>query len=137
MKRSSTRILTTHAGSLVRPPEIVEAMIRDHLRERVDEGAFERDLDAAVSSVVCKQAEIGIDVIDDGEFGKSSWIAYLADRLEGMERVKFTPEMTKRMDSPFFPSWTGFAVFIAPTADTSRRCGSRKRRRERATMATK
>lgn len=67
MKRSSTRILTTHAGSLVRPPEIVEAMIRDHLREPVDQSAFERDLDAAVSSVVRKQAEIGIDVIDDGE----------------------------------------------------------------------
>lgn len=81
MKRSSTRILTTHAGSLVRPPEIVEAMIRDHLREPVDQSAFERDLEAAVSSVVRKQAEIGIDVIDDGEFGKSSWIGYLADRL--------------------------------------------------------
>ena len=79
MKRSSTRILTTHVGSLVRPPEIVEAMIRDHLREPVGERAFQRDLEAAVSSVVRKQAEIGVDVIDDGEFGKSIWIAYLAD----------------------------------------------------------
>lgn len=90
MKHSADRILTTHAGSLVRPPEIVEAMIRTHLREPIDESVFANTLHGCVAEVVKRQAEIGLDVVDDGEFGKSSWIAYLSERIEGLERVALT-----------------------------------------------
>ena len=87
MKRSSHRILTTHAGSLVRPPEITEAMIRSHLGEPVEEDTFATELRRSVADVVHRQTQIGIDVIDDGEFGKSSWINYLADRIDGLTRI--------------------------------------------------
>ncbi len=87
MRRSEERILTTHAGSLVRPPEIVEAMIRAHLGQPVDERDFSMDLRRCVEEVVARQGALGVDIVDDGEFGKSSWINYLADRIEGLERV--------------------------------------------------
>jgi len=112
MKRSAGRILTTHAGSLIRPPEIVEAMIRDHLREPVDKKRFEGDLANSVRDVAQKQAEVGIDVIDDGEFGKSSWVAYVSERLDGWERMNFTPEML-RAPSPVFPEKNRFGGFYS------------------------
>ena len=87
MERSVNRILTTHAGSLVRPAEIIEARMREFLREAVDEDAAAHALRRGVVETVQRQAEIGVDVVDDGELGKSSWIAYLAERLEGLERI--------------------------------------------------
>jgi 5-methyltetrahydropteroyltriglutamate--homocysteine methyltransferase len=110
MKRSIGRILTTHAGSLVRPPEIVEAMIRDHLREPVDKERRKSDLANAVRDVVKKQAEVGIDIIDDGEFGKSSWVAYVSERLEGLTPMTFTREMLAA-PSPVFPEQDRFGGF--------------------------
>ena len=110
MKRSVDRILATHAGSLVRPPEIVEAMIRDHLREPVDKERFGIDLANAVQGVARKQAETGIDIIDDWEFGKSSWVAYVSERLEGLERMTFTREMLEA-PSPVFPDQDRFGGF--------------------------
>ncbi len=110
MKRSIGRILTTHAGSLIRPPEIVEAMIRDHLREPVDTERFESDLANAVRDVAKQQAEVGVDIIDDGEFGKSSWVAYVSERLEGLAPMTFTREMLAA-PSPVFPEQDRFAGF--------------------------
>jgi 5-methyltetrahydropteroyltriglutamate--homocysteine methyltransferase len=67
------RILTTHAGSLIRPPELLE------------DDAAESALAEAVAEVVRRQAGAGIDVVDDGEFGKESWITYLYERMSGIE----------------------------------------------------
>ena len=75
----SNRILTTHAGSLIRPPELLE------LAEQDDRAAYEAALAEAVVEVVRRQAEAGIDVVDDGEFGKESWITYLYERVSGIE----------------------------------------------------
>ena len=84
MKRSDDRILTTHVGSLVRPPEIV-----DVLRRKADGQAFtesERGLVAAhVAEAVRRQAECGIDVPSDGEYGKTGFAQYITDRLTGFE----------------------------------------------------
>jgi 5-methyltetrahydropteroyltriglutamate--homocysteine methyltransferase len=110
MKRSSTHILTTHAGSLIRPAEIVEAMIQDHLREPLDKKKFDNDLKVAVEDVVKKQANIGIDVVDDGEFGKSSWIAYLADRFDGLVRVPLPREVLEA-PSPVYGDFKRFSAF--------------------------
>lgn len=85
MKNSENRILTTHVGSLVRTPELVELMIRDRLGETVNMDTFEMVLRDGVREVVKKQAEIGLDVIDDGEYGKANWITYLNERIAGME----------------------------------------------------
>lgn len=70
MKQTSDSILTTHVGSLVRPPVIIGAMSRAEQALPYDDAKYEADLTAAVATVVRKQADIGIDIPDDGEFGK-------------------------------------------------------------------
>jgi methionine synthase II (cobalamin-independent) len=72
----------------VRTPELVELMIKKRLGEPVDERAYERALEDGVRDVVKRQAEIGIDVIDDGEYGKINWITYLCDRIGGLEPAR-------------------------------------------------
>lgn len=86
MKPSEHRILTTHVGSLVRTPEIVEIMIKGTLGEPVDAQTYERTLAAGVRDVVKKQAEVGLDLVDDGEYGKVNWITYICERVQGLER---------------------------------------------------
>lgn len=111
MKNSTQRILTTHVGSLVRPPSIIEAMIRDQLHEPLQKEAFERDLRGAVADVVRQQAELGIDIVDDGEFGKSSWIGYVGDRFEGLERVVFPPEVLGKSNPAIYPEAQRYGDF--------------------------
>ena len=92
MHRSTDRILTTHVGSLIRPD-----VIRRHLRakqkdEGYDPAAHARDLKETVAEVVRHQAEVGIDVVSDGEFGKGiSWSQYVIERVSGFERRPFNP----------------------------------------------
>jgi 5-methyltetrahydropteroyltriglutamate--homocysteine methyltransferase len=74
MQRSTERILTTHAGSLPRPRDLL-GLVRSRARgERIDETAFQARLRQAVGEIVRKQAALGIDVVDDGEFGKPSFV---------------------------------------------------------------
>ncbi len=86
MKRSEERILTTHVGSLIRPQEIKDHLIARH-KGGYDEAAHRRSLTGTVAEVVRRQAEAGIDVVSDGEFGKGiSWAQYMLERLSGFER---------------------------------------------------
>jgi 5-methyltetrahydropteroyltriglutamate--homocysteine methyltransferase len=85
MKRSTDRILTTHAGSLVRPPEIIEVLKAEHFNEPYDEQAFESRLRTGVADVVRQQAEAGVDIPSDGEFGKVGWTIYVLERFAGLE----------------------------------------------------
>jgi len=79
------RILTTHAGSLIRPPELLEVLGKIERGEPYDEAQYEQLLQSTVKDVVRRQADVGLDVIDDGEMGKSSWITYLYERTSGIE----------------------------------------------------
>jgi 5-methyltetrahydropteroyltriglutamate--homocysteine methyltransferase len=81
MQRSLDRILTTHVGSLVRPADFLRA-VRDSDRSP---DAYAAALTRATLNVVARQAEIGIDVVNDGEYGKSSWANYVLDRMTGFE----------------------------------------------------
>jgi 5-methyltetrahydropteroyltriglutamate--homocysteine methyltransferase len=84
--RSSDRILTTHVGSLVRPDELIAAMQARRAGEASDDAQFERLLTRCVDEVVHRQAETGIDLVSDGEFGKTiSWSRYILERLNGFE----------------------------------------------------
>src|SRR5262245_3494181 len=85
MHRSTDHILTTHAGSLIRPPKIMDAMRKAAIGAPYDDDSFRSDLAEAVAAVVKRQAEIGIDVPSDGEFGKRGWIQYVTERLNGLE----------------------------------------------------
>jgi 5-methyltetrahydropteroyltriglutamate--homocysteine methyltransferase len=89
MKRSTERILTTHVGSLIRPPELLEFLKAEKSGEPVDAHAYEQCLKDSVAGVVQRQAEAGIDIVSDGEFGKNiSWAQYALERLSGFERRK-------------------------------------------------
>ena len=83
MHRSETRFLTTHTGSLIRPDTLVKEPAPDAgAATRAD---YERELAAAVTDVVARQADTGLDVVNDGEFGKSGWSGYALARVTGFE----------------------------------------------------
>lgn len=85
MKRSVDRILTTHVGSLPRPPALVETA-RAYMENRpFDRSAFETLVRDAVRDVVAREASAGIDVVNDGEMGKAGFIVYANERLAGFE----------------------------------------------------
>jgi 5-methyltetrahydropteroyltriglutamate--homocysteine methyltransferase len=99
MQRSEERILTTHVGSLIRPKELLEltrtpveggqvsrASRGLEYSQEPDDPAYRETLRRAVADVVQHQAAAGVDVVSDGEFGKSSWAAYILERITGFER---------------------------------------------------
>jgi 5-methyltetrahydropteroyltriglutamate--homocysteine methyltransferase len=87
MKRSSSRILTTHVGSLIRPPALQEFLRAKQAGKPYDKRSYEKCLTDSVADIVREQAQAGIDVVSDGEFGKSiSWSQYALERLSGFER---------------------------------------------------
>ena len=105
MKRSTDRIITTHAGSLVRTPEIVSVMRKDR-GEPYDHEAFVTRVREATREVVRQQADCGIDVVADGELGKTGFNNYTNERLSGFERRPGAPGITARgtrRDQELFP----------------------------------
>ena len=93
MPRSTDRILATHVGSLIRPPEMVAHLRKIEAGEPYDEAAYEACLTESIAEVVRQQAEAGIDIVSDGEFSKGkNWAFYIHDRLSGIERRMLTPE---------------------------------------------
>jgi 5-methyltetrahydropteroyltriglutamate--homocysteine methyltransferase len=92
MKRSSNRILTTHVGSLIRPPALQDFLRAKQAGKPYDKSAYDACLKDSVAEVVHNQAGVGIDVVSDGEFGKSiSWSQYVLERLSGFERRPIKP----------------------------------------------
>lgn len=93
MRRSSERILTSHVGSLPRPQALIDANRAHEARETTKEAGFQETLRAAVADVVRHQREVGIDIANDGEFGKSvthrvhygAWWNYAFQRWGGIE----------------------------------------------------
>ena len=84
MKRSTDRILTTHVGSLPRPPDLLEFLEARETGRPFDQSAFEDRLAAAVHEIVDKQVAAGVDIVCDGELGKISYTFYVRHRLSGI-----------------------------------------------------
>ena len=109
MKRSTGRILTTHVGSLIRPQALQQFLRAMQAGEPVDQAAYQSCLTSSVAEVVRRQAAAGIDVISDGEFGKSiSWSQYALERLSGFERRPVKPSanpFTRGADRERFPEF--------------------------------
>jgi 5-methyltetrahydropteroyltriglutamate--homocysteine methyltransferase len=134
MKHSTDRILTSHVGSLIRPPELIEFLRAQQEHKPVDEAAFEKCLKDSVADIVRRQAEAGIDVVDDGEFGKTiSWSQYALERLSGFERRPMTggvnpfargadrtrfAEFYAELDAKDAPATQSEAVCVGPIAYT-------------------
>jgi 5-methyltetrahydropteroyltriglutamate--homocysteine methyltransferase len=92
MKRSTDRIMTTHVGSLIRPQALQEFMRAKQSDAPYDRAGYEACLAQSIADVVRRQAETGIDVISDGEFGKAiSWNQYVVERLSGFELRAIPP----------------------------------------------
>jgi len=84
---STARVRTTHVGSLIRPAELLQFIRPKQAGQPYDEQAYAKCLRASVEAAVRRQVEAGIDVVSDGEFGKSiSWSQYALERLSGFER---------------------------------------------------
>jgi len=92
MKRSTSRILTTHVGSLIRPQALQDFLRAKQSGKPFDQAAYDKCLSDSVAEVVRQQATAGVDVVSDGEFGKSiSWSQYVLERLSGFERRPIKP----------------------------------------------
>ena len=106
MKRSVDRILTTHTGSLPRPPDLIRTMFAREEGVPVDGPALAARIRAAVAEVVRRQVDAGIAVVNDGEVSKPSYATYVKDRLSGFDGTSQAlqyrdlvdfPEMAKRV----------------------------------------
>src|SRR3954463_8344664 len=105
MERSTDRILTTHVGSLPRPPDLQQTLQIKDRGEPYDKAAFEARVRQAVGDAVRQQVEVGIDVVADGELSKSSFTNYVKDRLSGLEAVNPDPYPAP---PPMFPEYAEF-----------------------------
>ncbi len=96
MAATDKRITVSHVGSLVRPPALLEHLRKIEEREPDDAAAFEACLTDSVVEAVRLQAEAGVDIVSDGEYGKSvNWAFYVHRRLSGLERRALTPAEAK------------------------------------------
>lgn len=83
MRRSVERILTTHVGSIPRPPELLS--LGEGNEASSGDASYDARLKALTIDVVRKQVAAGLDVVNDGEFGKESWANYIMKRITGFE----------------------------------------------------
>src|SRR2546421_5490211 len=90
MKQSTERFLTTHTGSLPRPEDLIRMMYAKEEGVPVDAEALARRVAAAVEEVVRKQADAGVDIVNDGEMSKPSYATYIKDRLNGFGGTRNT-----------------------------------------------
>ncbi len=93
MKRSDDRILTTHAGSLPRSPALLEMLVRLSQREPVDAAALAREVEASTRHVIVRQLAAGIDVGNDGEQPRESFVTYVQHRMSGFSGASERPIM--------------------------------------------
>ena len=106
MKRSTDRILTTHSGSLSRPPDLLALNRARAQGEKVDDAIYANALGKAVADVVRKQRDVGIDIPDDGEFGKPMasnydygvWWNYAFARLDGFVPAELPSLKTQEIE---------------------------------------
>ena len=113
MKRSSERILTTHTGSLPRTAKVVELLLAEQKRPGARRAELQAAVREAVATVVQKQIECGLDIINDGEQGRTDYTVHVLDRLTGYQGENAPPlgtgdeefpelaQLLKQFASPF------------------------------------
>jgi 5-methyltetrahydropteroyltriglutamate--homocysteine methyltransferase len=114
MTDDGARMRTTHVGSLVRPDELIAYLRKIDAGEDYDEAAYQECLARSVREVVQAQRDAGIDIVSDGEFGKSAWNYYVYERLAGIELRLHPPggaNFASVNDAP--TDWTRFPDFYA------------------------
>src|SRR5262245_25010142 len=121
MKRSTDRILTTHVGSLPRPNDMLGPMLDRLDGKPVDEAAFTARVSKAVRDIVKQQADVGLDIVNDGEMGKISFITYAGERLAGIEKQQGErpSPFSKTRETASFPEY--YESTIAQQVSSRRR----------------
>src|SRR5687768_15595333 len=104
LKRSESRILTTHTGSLPRSPAQQDVLLAREERREFDPNALDASIREAVAEVVKMQMDTGIDVINDGEQGRSQYATYVKERLSGYEGEPKV-QVWDRLDDRDFPEY--------------------------------
>ena len=121
MKRSTERILTTHVGSLARADALVPLLRAKDRGQPYDRESYAKLVREAVTDVVRRQAEAGVDIVTDGEQGKASFFGYVVERFTGFERKppppgqEGNPRVTSR-DYRDFPDYYDWSERIAEWA---------------------
>jgi 5-methyltetrahydropteroyltriglutamate--homocysteine methyltransferase len=110
MKRSTEKILTTHTGSLPRPPRVVELLLSEQKQPGSQTAALDAAVASAVAEVVRRQLECGLDVINDGEQGRVDYTSYVKDRLTGFDGPSSPPLGT---GEPEFPELSALLAYFA------------------------
>jgi 5-methyltetrahydropteroyltriglutamate--homocysteine methyltransferase len=121
MRRSEDRILVTHVGSLPRPPELLGLLLARDNGEPYDARRLDELQARGVSEIVRRQLDLGIDVVNDGELGKTSFLSYVNTRLGGLERrasTGATPWATSR-EARAFPEYYAWAAKANPSGAAS------------------
>lgn len=154
MRRSTERILTTHTGSLPRPPALTDIMVRRDRGELPPAEALSlpASVKDAVTAVVQRQAASGIDIVNDGEMGKIGYATYVRERLTGFDGTAQgglsigdlvdTPELAQRSLaglSPATPACTGPIRYVGHEAvgeDIANLAAAAKGREPGATFMT-
>src|ERR1700704_4062225 len=98
---ADARILTTHTGSLPRPLDLSEMMLQRDAGQPADPTALSERIAAATAEVVRRQADIGIDILNDGEYSKVSYSGYVKERLTGFDGGP----RRRNMDDSELPAW--------------------------------
>jgi 5-methyltetrahydropteroyltriglutamate--homocysteine methyltransferase len=138
MRTSTDRIITSHAGSLPRPDDLIELNRARQAGESADEAGYQARLAAAVGEVVRRQREVGIDVPGDGEYGKAmgqrvnygAWWSYSFQRLGGLELGTEIYKAPPRRSEPgqvrltSFPDRRDRQLFAAAYADPDSGCST-------------
>jgi 5-methyltetrahydropteroyltriglutamate--homocysteine methyltransferase len=100
MQRSTERFLTTHTGSLPRPEDLIRTMFAREEGVPVDPAALSARVRSAVREVVARQAEAGVDIVNDGEMSKPSYATYIKDRLDGFGGTSHPLQYQDLVDFP-------------------------------------
>ena len=104
MKRSASRILTTHTGSLPRSSRLQELLREREEQRDFDLAVFAAGVREGVAEVVSKQEQAGVDVVNDGEQGRSQYATYVKERLTGFEGDRMV-RTRPRLDDADFPEF--------------------------------
>jgi 5-methyltetrahydropteroyltriglutamate--homocysteine methyltransferase len=133
VKRSTDRILTTHSGSLIRTREIIEGMKARTVGRAYDQDRLAADIRVGVAQVVRGQVDAGIDIVNDGEYGRRGFMSYIHERLSGIQRRDadpgelvlgpagerdLFPEFSEQYDKHFRYIWMLPGVSMDEVADT-------------------
>ena len=105
MQGHPDRILTTHVGSLPRTVEVLDAMKAKLTCGEYNEESYEAAISAGVKDIVSKQAELGIDVVTDGEMSKSGFFTYIEERMAGFEPRRDEPFKMFEAEINAFPEY--------------------------------